>query len=92
MMGISRRTLFWAVLVLIIIIIAFSIVSYASGDAPCDFRSFTKAVKSCDRYGNCILQDFFVECCGSQISKIVPIGNFISVSADHNENDFEWCE
>ena len=92
MMGVSRKVLLWAVLIIAIAIITFSVTSYAASDNSCDFRSYTRALKSCDKYGNCILQDFLVECCGSYISSIVPLGNFIPVPTDHAESILGWCE
>lgn len=55
-----------------------------------DYHSLTKALVICDRYGQCVAQDFYVECDGAYITNITAIGTGVRVGADAKGLE-EWC-
>jgi len=91
-MRLSKSVFLWLVIVIIMAIMAFSMASYANDEDACDYHSYTTAIKSCDKYGSCLLQDFLVECCGSYISKVTATGNFMAVPRNHTDSALLLCE
>ena len=55
-----------------------------------DYHSLTKAIVICDKYNQCVAQDFYVECDGAYIVNITAIGTGVRVGADAKGLE-EWC-
>jgi hypothetical protein len=65
----------------------------ALSDAASDYHSFTKAIINCDNYGNCIGQDYYVQCEGRYIMNMTPVSDGVVIQ---NYNGVlrikDWCE